>query len=72
MALEHVWKKLEAQAKGKGWSPVQLDRKKRDIANKCFRGIDKDSFLAKVTKAYMAIIGDGRGGVFCEQQPSSS
>ncbi len=66
MALEHVWKKLEAQAKEKGWSPVQLDRKKRDIASKCFRGIDKDSFLAKVTKAYMAIIGDGRGGVFCE------
>ena len=66
MALEHVWKKLEAQVKAKGWSPVQLDRKKRDIASKCFRGIDKDSFLAKVTKAYMAIIGDGRGGVFCE------
>ena len=66
MALEHVWRKLEAQAKAKGWSAVQLDRKKRDIASKCFRGIDKDSFLAKVTKAYMAIIGDGRGGVFCE------
>jgi type I restriction enzyme M protein len=66
MALECVWKKLEAQAKAKGWSAVQLDRRKRDIASKCFRGIDKDSFLAKVTKAYMAIIGDGRGGVFCE------
>lgn len=66
MALEHVWKKVEAQAKAKGWSAVQLDRKKREIASKCFRGIDKDSFLAKVTKAYMAIIGDGRGGVFCE------
>lgn len=66
MALEYVWKKLEGQAKDKGWSAVQLDRKKRDVATKCFRGIDKDSFLAKVTKAYMAIIGDGRGGVFCE------
>jgi type I restriction enzyme M protein len=66
MALEHLWKKMEAQAKAKAWSAVQLDRKKRDIASKCFRGIDKDSFLAKVTKAYMAIIGDGRGGVFCE------
>ena len=66
MALEHVWKKMEAQAKAKKWTPVQLDRKKRDLASKCFRGIDKDSFLAKVTKAYMAIIGDGRGGVFCE------
>ena len=57
---------MEVKAKAKGWSVVQLDRKKRDIASKCFRGIDKDSFLAKVTKAYMAIIGDGRGGVFCE------
>jgi type I restriction enzyme M protein len=66
MALEHVWKKLETQAKVKGWTAVQLDRKKRDIASKCFRGMDKDSFLAKVTKAYMAIIGDGRGGIFCE------
>lgn len=72
-ALEYVWKKLEAQAARKGWSDVQLDRKRRDIATKCFRGIDKDSFLAKVTKAYMAIMGDGRGGVFCEnslQNPS--
>lgn len=66
MALEHVWRKLEEQAEEKGWSQVQLERRKRAIANRCFRGIDKDSFLAKVTKAYMAIIGDGRGGVFCE------
>jgi type I restriction enzyme M protein len=43
-----------------------LETKKRDVASKYFRGIDKDSFLAKVTKSYMAIVGDGRGGVFCE------
>lgn len=66
MALEHVWQKLEAEAEVKGWSPVQLDRRRRDVATRGFRGLDKDSFLAKVTKAYMAIIGDGRGGVFCE------
>lgn len=66
MALEYVWKKLEATAAKKGWDAVQLDRKKREVASKCFRGIDKDLFLAKVTKAYMAIIGDGRGGVFCD------
>jgi type I restriction enzyme M protein len=64
--LEHVWKHLEEEAKRKKWSEVQLDRKRRDVASKCFRGLDKDSFLAKVTKAYMAIMGDGRGGVFCE------
>jgi type I restriction enzyme M protein len=73
IALEHVWRKLEQLAKRKAWSAVQLDRKKREVASRCFRGIDKDSFLAKVTKAYMAIIGDGRGGVFCDHSllPSS-
>lgn len=65
-ALENVWQKLEAEGAEKGWSAVALDRKKRDVASKTFRGLDKDAFLAKVTKAYMAIIGDGRGGVFCE------
>jgi type I restriction enzyme M protein len=65
-ALEHVWLQVEAEGIQKGWTDRQTDRRKRDIATRCFRGIDKDSFLAKVTKAYMAIIGDGRGGVFCE------
>lgn len=66
MALEHMWQHLEEEGRKKGWSEVQVDRRKRDVANKSFRGFDKDSFLAKVTKAYMAIMGDGRGGVFCE------
>jgi len=66
IALEHVWRKLEAEADEKGWNPALLERKKRDVATRYFRGIEKDSFLAKVTKAYMAVIGDGRGGVFCE------
>lgn len=66
IALAHVWGQLDAQAKDKGWSAVQLDRRKRDVASRYFRGIEKDSFLSKVTKAYMAIVGDGRGGIFCE------
>jgi type I restriction enzyme M protein len=66
IALERVWQKLEDEAARKGWTDVALDRKKRDAATRFFRGIDKDTFLAKVTKAYMAIVGDGRGGVFCD------
>ncbi|MDX1992882.1 MAG: N-6 DNA methylase [bacterium] len=65
-ALEHVWRKLDADAQAFGWTEEFLGRRKREVASRYFRGIDKDSFLAKVTKAYMAIIGDGRGGVFCE------
>ena len=66
VALEHIWKKIEDEGKRKNWSSEILVSQKRDVASKFLRGIDKDSFLAKVTKAYMAIVGDGRGGVFCE------
>lgn len=66
VALEYVWDKLSSEAKKKGWSETVLATKKREVATKFFAGIDKDSFLAKVTKAYMAIVGDGRGGIFCE------
>ena len=37
-----------------------------NYALKQIKGIDKDYFLSKVTKAYMAIIGDGKSGVYCD------
>ncbi len=64
-ALAHVWSKLKQEAKRKGWTERQLFKREVEVATDCFRGIDKDSFLAKVCKAYMALVGDGRGGVFC-------
>ncbi len=64
-ALDYVWRELREQAKRKGWTEKQLFKREVEIATECFRGIDKDAFLAKVCKAYMALIGDGRGGVFC-------
>ncbi len=66
VTLEHIWRQLTDEANAKGWSTATLEGKKRDAAINFIRGIDKDSFLTKVTKAYMAIVGDGRGGVFCE------
>lgn len=65
-SLRYVWSKIDQKANTLGWSEKRLDEEKQYIATSNFRGIDKDSFVAKVTKAYMAIIGDGRGGVFCE------
>jgi type I restriction enzyme M protein len=65
-ALAHVWEHLRHEGKRKNWSERQRLKREVDVATNCFRGIDKDSFLAKVCKAYMALIGDGRGGVFCE------
>lgn len=64
-ALEHVWSHLKVEGKKKGWNARQLLKREIEVATDCFRGIDKDAFLAKVCKAYMALVGDGRGGVFC-------
>ncbi|MEM4218112.1 MAG: N-6 DNA methylase [Candidatus Methanomethylicaceae archaeon] len=64
-ALSHVWAQLREEAKRKGWRERQLTKRELEVATDCFRGIDKDAFLAKVCKAYMALVGDGRGGVFC-------
>jgi len=66
VALEHVWDKLAVEAKDRGLGKSWLRRKEDAVAQDNIFGIEKDSFLAKITKAYMAIIGDGRGGIFCE------
>lgn len=66
VTLEYLWDKIEVEGLKKGWTRERIVAKKKDVASKYFHGIDKDSFLAKVTKSYMAILGDGRGGVFCE------
>ncbi len=64
--LRYIWKKLDEQAVEYGWNDLVLQAEKTDVAFNCIRGIDKDYFLAKVCKAYMAIIGDGKSGIFCE------
>jgi len=66
VGLEHIWRRIKVDAKKRGFTDQWITEKQKDFVNKYVRGIDKDNFLAKVTKAYMAIIGDGRGGIFCE------
>lgn len=64
-ALGHVWASLKEEAKRKRWTRRLLIKRELEVATDCLRGIDKDAFLTKVCKAYMALVGDGRGGVFC-------
>lgn len=64
--LRHIWKILDKQAAEYGWSDLALSEEKLSSAIKCIKGIEKDDFLSKVAKAYMAILGDGKGGIFCE------
>lgn len=65
-ALRHIWNKLEGKAKELNMTGLNLREEQIDRANTCIRGIDKDSFLAKIAKAYMAIMGDGKSGVVNE------
>ncbi|HCG05663.1 MAG TPA: N-6 DNA methylase [Desulfovibrio sp.] len=65
-ALRHVWRIVDERGQSLGWPEREIDSEKQKVAIDKFRGVDKDAFLSKVAKAYMAILGDGRGGVFCE------
>jgi type I restriction enzyme M protein len=71
-SLRHIWKVLDKQADEYGWSDLALNEEKLSSAIKCIKGLEKDDFLSKVAKAYMAILGDGKGGIFCEDSLKSS
>ena len=60
-ALEHVWNAMENDPRYRN-SPF-IEREKQEVARRCFFGIDKEIDLVKIAKAYMAIAGDGRGGI---------
>jgi len=63
--LKAQWGTLFKQY-GEEWPEHEIFAEEQKVAIKNIRGIDKDSFLGKVAKAYMALMGDGRGGIFCE------
>lgn len=65
-SLRYVWAQVQAEGEELGWPEREIFADQQEVAIKQFRGIDKENFLAKTTKAYMAILGDGRGGIFCE------
>lgn len=65
-SVKHIWKQIESEGKELGWNKNEIIEEQKKSARKNIVGIDKDRFLTKITKAYMALIGDGRGNVFCE------
>lgn len=64
--LRYIWKKLDSEGERYHWNDANLKEEKMEVALNKICGIDKDYFLSKVAKAYMAILGDGKGGLFCE------
>lgn len=63
--LRNIQNKLEEESKKYKWN-TRILQSETDEAASHINGIDKDSFLAKVAKAYMAIFGYDKAGVFCE------
>jgi type I restriction enzyme M protein len=63
-ALEHVWKKMDHDRKYK--NSTDINRLKKQIAEKCFYGLEKEIDLVKICKAYMTIIGDGKSKIVQE------
>ena len=65
-ALKYQYKKIESRGSIYNWPQYEIENEKNSKANLNIRGIERDSFLSKVVKAYMVIMGDGKSGVFCE------
>ncbi len=64
--LKYLHDKIEKKGKEFNWPQDEINNEKIAKANINFRGIEKDTFLSKVVKAYMVIMGDGKSGIFCE------
>ncbi|MDD9809602.1 MAG: N-6 DNA methylase [Thaumarchaeota archaeon] len=63
--LRHIQRRVEQEGRRLGWPERRIEAEKvRRVSNQ-LSGIEKDSFLSKVAKSYMIILGDGRSGIMC-------
>lgn len=65
-SLRYVWKKIDEKGAKFHWTDQDLESERSEFAQANIAGIDKDYFLAKVAKAYLAILGVNKSGIFCE------
>lgn len=64
--LKYLHTKVEKMGEEMNWPEDMIKEEKISKANINFCGIEKDTFLSKVVKAYMILMGDGKSGIFCE------
>lgn len=62
-ALHHIWHEMKTDNRWSSLTPDKFADAKRDIARQTIYGLDKDSDLVRIAKAYMAIIGDGKSRI---------
>jgi type I restriction enzyme M protein len=65
-ALKKVEMLIDITGKNCGWTESAKLEEWKNCAIKNFRGLEKDPFLTKLSKSYMAILGDGKSGIFQE------
>ena len=65
-SLRYIWKKIDNRASKYKWSKQNILEEKMAVGISKIHGVDADNFLSKVAKAYMAITGDGKGGIVCD------
>lgn len=63
-ALEHVWGKMDKDRRYK--DSADINGLKKQVAERCFYGIEKEIDLVKICKAYMTIVGDGKSKIVQE------
>lgn len=64
--LKKIEAAVEEQGSKCGWATEAKREMVKSKAIKNIRGLEKDPFLTKLSKSYMAILGDGKGGIFRE------
>ncbi|MGH2079645.1 N-6 DNA methylase (plasmid) [Aerococcus urinaeequi] len=58
-AMNYVWNDIESL----NMEVSAKEEEKKEYAMTKLFGIEKDNFLAKISKAYMAVLGDGKSGI---------
>ena len=61
--MQHIWEAMATQPRWQRTKPSKLENAKRDVARSTVYGLDKESDLVRIAKAYMAIIGDGKSRI---------
>ncbi|MXW88329.1 MAG: N-6 DNA methylase [Acidimicrobiaceae bacterium] len=65
-AMRHVWDVMANSAEWRGQSASDFDRSREQMASQYIFGLDKESDLVRIARAYMAISGDGRSNLQCD------
>ena len=65
-AMKHVWSQMENSAEWRGQNEPDFARSREQMASQHIFGLDKESDLVRIARAYMAISGDGRSNLQCD------